>query len=253
MSTSVVSPYERFTSALREHGSRRRGRNWNCPAHDDRHPSLSVDESPTGMVLLKCHAGCEWRAILDALGLQPSDLFPNGQTALFPASRFSPVGLDVLRRLPPGAERSFIVASTLGRWVHISGGRETVYSQRQIKAVVMETNHRRAVRKELRISQPQLSNDIAKWKTWRVAHRCSTRLLTILVRESTTCPMCGSSLVDEQTALESSLVDERFVPKSLITDDGFSKEGSRAYDGTKALELMNEDNWSMGGKRRAAR
>lgn len=37
-----------------------------CPAHDDRAPSLSVAERD-GRVLVRCHAGCEQGAILDAL------------------------------------------------------------------------------------------------------------------------------------------------------------------------------------------
>lgn len=39
-----------------------------CPAHDDRHPSLSVAEA-NGRVLLHCFAGCSYRDILSALGL----------------------------------------------------------------------------------------------------------------------------------------------------------------------------------------
>lgn len=37
-----------------------------CPAHDDRSPSLSVADAE-GRVLVRCHAGCEQGAILDAL------------------------------------------------------------------------------------------------------------------------------------------------------------------------------------------
>ena len=47
-----------------------------CPAHEDRSPSLSVKDSGGGIVLIKCFAGCESEAVLDALGLQFSDLFP---------------------------------------------------------------------------------------------------------------------------------------------------------------------------------
>jgi hypothetical protein len=38
-----------------------------CPAHDDRHPSLSLRDGRDGRLLVKCHAGCDWRAVLDAL------------------------------------------------------------------------------------------------------------------------------------------------------------------------------------------
>lgn len=46
-----------------------------CPAHDDRVPSLSVGTGAKGQALLCCHAGCEQHRVIDALGLQPSDLF----------------------------------------------------------------------------------------------------------------------------------------------------------------------------------
>lgn len=37
-----------------------------CPAHDDRNPSLSIQEKD-GKVLVHCHAGCSQRAVIDAL------------------------------------------------------------------------------------------------------------------------------------------------------------------------------------------
>lgn len=48
-----------------------------CPAHDDRHPSLSVHETPEGKVLLRCWAGCSTAAVLAALDLRWRDLFPD--------------------------------------------------------------------------------------------------------------------------------------------------------------------------------
>jgi putative DNA primase/helicase len=38
-----------------------------CPAHDDRSPSLHVSASPTGKVLVKCHAGCSQERVVEAL------------------------------------------------------------------------------------------------------------------------------------------------------------------------------------------
>ena len=38
-----------------------------CPAHDDRCPSLSLADGHDGRLLTRCHAGCDWPAILDAL------------------------------------------------------------------------------------------------------------------------------------------------------------------------------------------
>ena len=50
----------------------RSGDGWTarCPAHDDQHNSLSIHHRD-GRWLLKCHAGCGWQAIIDALGIRP--------------------------------------------------------------------------------------------------------------------------------------------------------------------------------------
>src|SRR3990172_3883306 len=47
-----------------------------CPAHEDHDPSLSIRLTDDGVVLLHCFAGCEVSAILGAVGLTPTDLFP---------------------------------------------------------------------------------------------------------------------------------------------------------------------------------
>ncbi len=49
-----------------------------CPAHEDTEPSLSIGEGDDGRVLLKCFAGCTAEDIVAALGLEMSDLFPDG-------------------------------------------------------------------------------------------------------------------------------------------------------------------------------
>lgn len=47
-----------------------------CPAHDDRGPSLSIAETADSRVLVHCFGGCPAHAVLDALELEFSDLFP---------------------------------------------------------------------------------------------------------------------------------------------------------------------------------
>ena len=235
-----VTPYELVIARLKVLGSRRQGKNWQCLAHDDQTPSLTVTPSSdlnTGKpsVLMHCHAGCPIEMVCGSLGLELSDLFPgNGhrQGQLFPASRYSPVGLEILLKLPPDSSRSFIVASALGRYVSISGGREHVYSQRHIAGVIVETRHRKAILSVLGIKKSQLSNQIKEWRERGTAHACSQRVLTILIRESVRCPVCKCSLLNEQTPSESSLVDEQSlsestsvdeqsVPEDVITDGGF--------------------------------
>jgi hypothetical protein len=51
-----------------------------CPAHEDRHASLSVGEGDDGRVLLKCFAGCTAEAIVAAMGLMMRDLFEDTRT-----------------------------------------------------------------------------------------------------------------------------------------------------------------------------
>jgi hypothetical protein len=73
----------RVVEALETKGCRRSGRLWQCPAHDDRNPSLSVDYRD-GRVLLHCFADCDVTQILAKLGLELSDLFdaPPGDKSL---------------------------------------------------------------------------------------------------------------------------------------------------------------------------
>ena len=52
-----------------------------CPAHKDKHPSLSVSEGRDGRVLLHCFAGCTFDDIIAALGLRPRDLMPEAADA----------------------------------------------------------------------------------------------------------------------------------------------------------------------------
>jgi hypothetical protein len=58
--------------------AKKTGKQWLvvCPAHADKNPSLAVSDGDDGRVLLNCHAGCTYHAILDSLNLTDADLFP---------------------------------------------------------------------------------------------------------------------------------------------------------------------------------
>jgi putative DNA primase/helicase len=58
-------------------GVRRNGGSWQaqCPAHDDKNPSLSVTVREE-KILLFCHAGCTVESVCAALGISVHDLFP---------------------------------------------------------------------------------------------------------------------------------------------------------------------------------
>ena len=65
--------------------------NMSCPGplhkHGDRNPSLSVRETPDGVILLKCWAGCSNAEILQAIGLDFADLFPTTASFHLPKIR----------------------------------------------------------------------------------------------------------------------------------------------------------------------
>src|SRR5687768_7319292 len=68
--------YERVVQALNDRGSKGRGNAWQCPAHDDKAPSLSIGHRKDRKgVVLYCHAGCEPDDVVQALGLTMQDLF----------------------------------------------------------------------------------------------------------------------------------------------------------------------------------
>ena len=50
-------------------GGRKAGVGWmaRCPAHDDQTPSLSISDAEGGMVLVRCHAGCDQGRVIAAL------------------------------------------------------------------------------------------------------------------------------------------------------------------------------------------
>jgi hypothetical protein len=61
-----------------------------CPAHEDRSPSLSVGVGDDGRILVRCFAECGAHAVVSALGLELSDLYPEREIPgdRSPAMRF---------------------------------------------------------------------------------------------------------------------------------------------------------------------
>lgn len=60
-------------------GVKRTGANtWiaRCPSHSDKSPSLSVRVADSSVVLVHCFAGCTVHEVVDAVGMDVSDLFP---------------------------------------------------------------------------------------------------------------------------------------------------------------------------------
>jgi hypothetical protein len=64
-----------------------------CPAHEDKHPSLSIRELPDSTLLLKCWSGCGGADVVEAIGLRLHDLFPRkleNRRPLRPGERWIP-------------------------------------------------------------------------------------------------------------------------------------------------------------------
>lgn len=60
-----------------------------CPAHDDRHPSLSIRDAGD-RVLIHCFGGCAAADVVAALGLSLGDLFPERLSHSHPMRRRIP-------------------------------------------------------------------------------------------------------------------------------------------------------------------
>lgn len=87
------------------------GENWValCPAHEDKHPSLSIREGDGGRLLVHCHAGCTFENILAAAGIEKQssrrvvttyDYCDEANELLYQALRYEPKGFS--QRRPNG-------------------------------------------------------------------------------------------------------------------------------------------------------
>jgi len=131
-----------------------------CPAHEDGKPSLSVSEGQDGRILLNCHAGCAFEAVVAALGLSASELAPdkNGKPT---GKRGCPVKssiekeydyrdasgnvlFQVCRMVPKDFRQRRPDASTFGGWEwNLKGVRQVPYRLPELVAAVKagETLH----------------------------------------------------------------------------------------------------------------
>lgn len=82
-----LNPAELIISRLE--GTKKTARGWlaKCPAHTDRHASLSIGEGSDGRVLLHCFAGCAAHDVLGGIGLTLADLYQRRPRDLSPLAR----------------------------------------------------------------------------------------------------------------------------------------------------------------------
>lgn len=82
-----MTPIERLLAAFPN--AKRVGNGWSarCPAHEDRHASLSIAEGRDGRALVHCHVGCTLEAICGAVNLTVAELMPMADTLPMPRKR----------------------------------------------------------------------------------------------------------------------------------------------------------------------
>ena len=103
---------DQVIGALEAHGCKpkRSGAGWKskCPAHDGKTQSLSIDEGDTGKAVLHCFSGCEYPAVMRALGLEQANSAKRQIVATysydgyFETVRYSPKGFAQRRKEASG-------------------------------------------------------------------------------------------------------------------------------------------------------
>jgi len=106
--------FDKITEALNKHGSTIKGTGTykamaQCPAHDDRNPSLSLTwtggDNP--LTLMYCFAGCDNQDIMAAIGLRMADLYDKPGTVTYAYTNASGSWADrFVLRDPETARRS---------------------------------------------------------------------------------------------------------------------------------------------------
>ncbi|MBA3563356.1 MAG: DNA primase [Gammaproteobacteria bacterium] len=81
-----------------------------CPSHPDRHPSLSIRELEDGRILLHDHGGCDVHAVLSAIGMRMTDLYPVPLDHHRRPTRSSIPAADLLRLL----DRESLIVGMIG-------------------------------------------------------------------------------------------------------------------------------------------
>lgn len=79
----TINEFSSLLKGVRGNGNQFTAR---CPAHDDRHSSLSVSQGEKGIVL-HCHAGCPMEDVIAAMGLRVSDLYSDPPTSTAPSKQ----------------------------------------------------------------------------------------------------------------------------------------------------------------------
>ncbi len=111
MSEALTRFVERLDNAQQN------GSGWKslCPAHKDQNPSLLVRADDNGVVQFQCQAGCDHKAVLAALGISESELYPEQLRRNGHRQQSTDIVADVarLKRIPLESFRAFGAAAAV--------------------------------------------------------------------------------------------------------------------------------------------
>jgi hypothetical protein len=90
-----------------------------CPAHDDRSPSLAIEDK-SDMLLLHCFSGCETTDVLGAIGLTFADIMPDKAMGNFKKVKKPFYAMDVLGIIKFEATLVYIYASEMAKGLKLT-------------------------------------------------------------------------------------------------------------------------------------
>lgn len=70
-----------------------------CPAHKDKSPSLAINYTSDGVVLIHCFAGCNSKEVLSAVGMSFEELYPPRTAHAVKGKRRPIPAADILRAI----------------------------------------------------------------------------------------------------------------------------------------------------------
>ena len=99
-----------------------------CPAHEDKSPSLSIMQNESGKIFVHCFAGCDGKAIMGAIGMTLSDLYPDRIDPPTGTGKKPPYNpFDVLKALAGQAQTVAMLGSSLADYPLSDREREALF------------------------------------------------------------------------------------------------------------------------------
>ena len=138
------SPLEVVLSRLPGYKSARRGYSACCPAHNDKKPSLSIWEDETdGHAGLMCYAGCQRKAICDAMGIEEKELYKDDgkRHSFIPRAHIDLLDIAVDKHIPPAFLTNLgILEKSRGLYIPYHNLDGTEYARGRIRTALKATN-----------------------------------------------------------------------------------------------------------------